>query len=958
MKIITILLFLLNFNCLLSQTYNSIKELNSTNGLPSDIVYNTVQDKKGYIWIATENGIVKYNGTSFKIFQKKDGLPNNDIFKLNVDSKNRIWITGFHKGLYYIENDSVKSIKNSKNINGLSFTFEKNNHIHFKIFYLNDSFVLNSKMELKKFFFKNENNDLIDFVFKTNQYIGFDRLEKRYFSLHKSTKKLLPKNYIYCKNLYYNTPAFVEDRTLKKPYSIEREIDNKVILLNGNDILHKDFSKNKTHFLNIDSDDTYTILKDQTGVFVYKKGVFNLSLSSKLKKLTKLIHNIKYIVIDNQENFWFIYRDSKLVFIPRNFDLITNYNKEEILKEGTSIKHSLFDNENFYFITSSNNFYKIDLTEKYLTEIKKYKNKTPLKILKNKNKIVVACTEGLDYFDEKTLKNNFLPIINRATVFNNEDFYQVDMTRIKKNGKIIYERPNTLRFNTLFYTNENNILVSNEEEVFRFNELKKTIIHNTAIKSTNVINQLKHHILFGTNYEGLILTDSNLKIHDKVLMNENISCIETDSNTEEIFVASNKGFYLFKIKNNLLKLINSYSVKNGLIGGKIVALKSTPTKVFITSLNGFSVLNREMITGDKIWGKIDFNGFLINGDESEKPIKPNVFERTQNDLALKTSIFSLQSESNFNTHYLISRNGEPSDWNNFNEKNLQFRGLQYGNYTVKLKLTSANNNITYDEKTIQFKIKPYVWETLLFKILIIGIFVLTLLTFYFYYKRKTNRKYNLKLKLYTLELKALKAQMSPHFIFNSLNNFQSLYILEGEMSANHFLTKFSSFIRKTLDIVNKDNISIYDEIEYLKSFIEIEALKNNLDIKFNFKADDSLQLNNLSIPVMLLQPIIENSLLHGLLPHIDDKTINIEIKRTNNEFIEIRVEDNGVGLHYNKNVKKKNHVSLATKIINDRIAILNALTKVEKYNLSIEEITENQNVMGTRVVLKIPFNLL
>ena len=71
MKKITILLFLLNFNCLISQTYNSIKELNSTNGLPSDIVYNTIQDKKGYIWIATENGIVKYNGTSFKIFQKK-----------------------------------------------------------------------------------------------------------------------------------------------------------------------------------------------------------------------------------------------------------------------------------------------------------------------------------------------------------------------------------------------------------------------------------------------------------------------------------------------------------------------------------------------------------------------------------------------------------------------------------------------------------------------------------------------------------------------------------------------------------------------------------------------------------------------------------------------------------------------------------------------------------------------
>ena len=409
---------------------------------------------------------------------------------------------------------------------------------------------------------------------------------------------------------------------------------------------------------------------------------------------------------------------------------------EESVKKILKYKY-LADLQNYKEVNLTNLFTDLNQSKYDALNFKLFEN--ALTILKNKDKIIIACGEGLDFFDEKTLKNNFSPIINKATVFNNEDCYQIEMTRIMKNGKIIYEKTNALRFNTLFST-KNNILVSNEEEVIRFNELTKIVSFNKAIKSTNNINQLKEHILFGTNSEGLILTDINLKIYDKILSDENISCIETDSNTDEIFVASNKGFYLFKIKNNLLKLVKSYSTKNGLIGGKIVAIKSTPTKIYITSLNGFSMLNREIITGNKIWGKIDFNGFLINGDESEKAAKPNVFERNQNNLALKTSIFSLQSVSNFNTHYLISRNGESSDWYYFNEKNLQFRDLQFGNYIVKLKLTSANNNITYDEKTIQFKIKPYLWETLLFKILIIGIFVLTLLTFYFYYKRKTTRK--------------------------------------------------------------------------------------------------------------------------------------------------------------------------------------------------------------------------
>ena len=104
-----LIFYQLNF----SQEYSSIKNIDSFDGLPTDVVYNVTQDKDGYMWISTDCGVIKYNGSSYKVFSTKDGLPSNDILKTLVDSKNRKWVSGYFSGLYYIENDSVKKIKNS-----------------------------------------------------------------------------------------------------------------------------------------------------------------------------------------------------------------------------------------------------------------------------------------------------------------------------------------------------------------------------------------------------------------------------------------------------------------------------------------------------------------------------------------------------------------------------------------------------------------------------------------------------------------------------------------------------------------------------------------------------------------------------------------------------------------------------------------------------------------------------
>lgn len=946
MKIIAIfiIVYITNLNHTYSQTYNSIKELNTETGLPSDVVYNVIQDKNGYIWIATENGVVKYNGTSYKIFQKKDGLPNNDIFKINVDSKNRIWLTGFHKGLYYIENDVVKKINKTEKISGLSYSFEKDKKIFFNVFFNYKSYVLNNNL-LYEFRLGGSNKNVLDYCSKEKVFIGYDDKTDQFFYSNGNKEYSIPLHYFYSKNLQLDGPSFVFDNSNKRLYSPERKTDNKTIFISNNTInTNKQSSKNLI-ILNKEDDFKYNIFKDKDSITIYKNGKYEKPLTNKLNKIKFLHNEINFILIDNQENFWIVNKNQNLFFIPNNFDAITSF----ILKKGITSKNGHLHKNNYYILSTDNILYKLDLKNNFLQKIKEYKNLNPRKIILKNDTIIISCTEGIDYpFKEKV----FYPMVNRKSVIQNNNIYHINLSRIYKDKKIIYENKNAIRYNNILISNKNKILVSNEDEITLLNG-KKTII-NSKLKNTNCLGKLNEIFIVGTNSNGLYLLDGDLKIHYKTLDNEIINTIEADTKSGEIFVSSSRGLDIFKIINFKLVPIKSLNTKDGFISGKTNNIQFDEKYIYLSTSNGVSQLDRNKILLYKKFGKIDLENILINGVQEKEKSDRNIFERDENNISFKTSIFTFQNPNNFKKYYSFSHNDTVTKWKLFNEKNLAFRELQPGNYNVKFKLVSNDQNILLDNKAINFKVKYYFWETLLFKISIIILILSIVFLVYLYYQKKTTKKYKLKLKLYNLELKALRAQMNPHFIFNSLNNFQSLYILEGERSANNFLSKFSFFIRKTLEISNKDNVTLNEEIEFIKSYIEVESLKNNININFQLKADDNLQMNNITIPVMILQPIVENSILHGLLPSKNKKEIKMNIAKLNNS-IQITIEDNGVGINYKKKDELKDHKSYATKIIKDRIKILNSLYKKESYKISIEDLNKTcSSKSGTKVTLTIP----
>lgn len=241
--------------------------------------------------------------------------------------------------------------------------------------------------------------------------------------------------------------------------------------------------------------------------------------------------------------------------------------------------------------------------------------------------------------------------------------------------------------------------------------------------------------------------------------------------------------------------------------------------------------------------------------------------------------------------------------------------------------------------------------SLLFTLL--AIVLITVLLFIF--NRQT--QINQEKKILTLEQNMLKSQMNPHFIFNSLNSIK-LYIINNEKeNAVYYLNKFAKLIRKILVVSNEKDISLADELDTMKLYMNIENIRFSNEIDFKINIGKDINTENIRVPSLILQPFLENSLWHGLSSKIDDKQIILDVKKEGNDYINISITDNGVGRKVsqerklNKTLRRK---SVGIEITKERLSNFSKRF-ARMYDLKIEDLFDSQNnAAGTKVVLNIP----
>jgi hypothetical protein len=251
-----------------------------------------------------------------------------------------------------------------------------------------------------------------------------------------------------------------------------------------------------------------------------------------------------------------------------------------------------------------------------------------------------------------------------------------------------------------------------------------------------------------------------------------------------------------------------------------------------------------------------------------------------------------------------------------------------------------------------------IWQTILKWV---GVFAsIVVAAFLIVWRRQRNlkrasEKLDLESKLHEMEIRTLKSQMNPHFIFNSLNSIQQ-FIMTGENAkAELYLSKFSRLMRDLLESNTKESILLSEEVDILKGYIEMEMLRFDNSFSYSIQLDTKLNQQQVKLPHMMIQPFVENAIWHGLLKKQGNGKIGVHFEYINNFTLRCTVDDNGIGrkasANHENTFKKK---SLALSIVEQRLSLIRQTLKLD-CKVEIMDKTDLQGLAaGTRIIIILP----
>ncbi len=306
--------------------------------------------------------------------------------------------------------------------------------------------------------------------------------------------------------------------------------------------------------------------------------------------------------------------------------------------------------------------------------------------------------------------------------------------------------------------------------------------------------------------------------------------------------------------------------------------------------------------------------------------------------------------------------GLSDEWTPFDPSNqVIYNNLPPGKYLLEVEAQLINNKDSRGKAEFAFRIMSPWWQRWWFySILVLVLILVFRLVLMFRIKnirRKETRKLIQEREMSDLHIKALQAQMNPHFIFNAINSIQ-YYILNKEREqAFQIISILSKLIRQTFEFASKTSVSIKEEISFLENYIKLEMMRFEYRFSYRIDCDNSLNSHKYHIPAMLLQPIVENAILHGLLHKSGEGILTIRFQQAEKSILKCIVEDNGIGRKKSAEINRgrpRQHLSLGLDISKRRIDLMNE-PGLSNYRIEITDLYDSTNApSGTRVLLVIP----
>ena len=943
--------------------------LTEKDGLPDVEFYDIHRDNEGYIWLAADLGIFKYDGKKFHNYThpQKRGL---SLFNIYEDEDGRIWCNNISGQIFYIVDNQMYLFSDEQN--------KKHGN-------LIDILVKDSK------------------VYITNPYIVriYDFTSKRLIESQDKTLFDSPLVAFNDKVLLVRDSTLLElksdfsKRTLLNDTSLKSySYVNQFFITNKEVFVYRGLDTNE--FLRLESDkDSLTSIKipevlknrrwskiQEIGENIWfstDKGIFKCSITNNEISILDIHLENSYttgIARDINQNYWITTLDNGVYVIPNlGIELVNKkMDTSKVIALSTYKNNELLfgylDGSIKSFRPQSNDFKHILSNTSKFSEL----------FYISSEDVILSCND----LSSSAIKNKIsYPIANLSSIkdivtvaddtllvaaYNQTVLVDIsDLSQITKIKRLHQERSYTVHYDpnsgSYYSGTVSNLKLYDQSYKEKIIKLYDQDIFAIDIVQTNNgvvwVSTFNQGVLGIKNEQVIVVLDKS-----KGLPSSRSSKLFADQNY--LWITTDKGIARVDVENYDVKILTTL---DGIPSYKVYDVVKGNNKLYVASNEGVFTINIDQSFIERPAPNIEIEEVLVNGnvvDWKEKELKIPILH---NDITINLSSNGFQTDQSIFYEY---RFNDDESWNTLEQgdDDLSFLNLADQEYRLKIRATNRFSGLSSEVKKINFTIVLPFYEQMWFILMmsLLGIIAGILYVRHYFNRKKIlqDEKYSrlhLENQLNALKLENLRSQMNPHFIFNAFNSIQDYILRNKREEASDYLGKFADLVRGYLYSSTDDKIAFHKEIENLEHYLDLEKLRFEDNFMYTIKIDNKINQYHFYIPTMLIQPFLENAVKHGLLHKSGVKKIELLFSLImegdlddDDMILSCSIKDNGIGRASSKAMKNvsSSHRSFGVIATEKRLELLNNNLK-EKVNLQILDLySVDGTPEGTEVKLKIP----
>lgn len=965
-----VLLFFFSISFLVQAQEPVSIRLSEKSGLQYKEFYDIFEDDEGFIWLCANKGLLRYDGREFKRYTHPEqrGL---SVFGVKQDSLGRIWCQNISGQFFYLQD------------NEMHLFIDLKEHLRGEL----PHFIINNNSLLLfcggKIYKINLNTKFIEFPWVNNGGMStpLETPNGIFFINKDSLLRISPKGNLN-KILSTNLPAksksgetitFGKSRILKTTSSL--------FLLESRFGLNTFFrfnisKKNLTRMKGVeDLEDKiiYTSFDKNNEIwFGTNHGVWIYEIKNdqfQLKKQFLKDKEISKIIKDQEGNYFFTTLHNGVYVIPNMHiadcqisEKYKNINSLDIINDSTLVFGTNNGTIGIYNTITNKKIYIETKTKGKISTLKYHKKKNIIFISKSYDAF------ELDYTNFQLKKiNTRYGFINAKslTILKNDDLLLTDYHAVKvfkegnlNNDSLIYRKRT---YASHYDKDKNEVYVAFVDNLVKYDSVWNPIIiqhKNKALLGKSITQTSNGIVWFASLKNGIygIKNDSILHHYttENGLMSNNVEQIKADKNI--LWIALDNSVQIFDFETQNFKTLTK---RDGIISYDISNIQILKNKVYLSSDEGLLSIDRYKPFKNQN-NEIYFNTFEINDRDT---VVTSIYKLDHDQNTIKISFNVNGFSFNYKGRYKYRLKGLNDNWlsTDIGTNAVKYNSLPAGNYIFQVQpiLENQKENAVIKETSIIIY-KPF-WQTWWFRLGgLVLIFGGTVMFFKSKIKKKEKEriaeleKISLEKEVMAINLMALRSQMNPHFIFNVLNSIQDLILHENTAASYDYIVTFSKLIRSTLSYSSEDFIAIEKELIFLNIYLKLEKLR--FGDTFNYTISSDIQ-ELIEVPSLLIQPFIENALVHGLMHKKGEKELNVSFE-FKEECLKCIIIDNGIGR------KKANEIATRQKNKNESFALTAIKKRLDifkkQYNNDIgyiiEDLYSNEKATGTKIILTLPFH--